>query len=260
MSHDLNELAELAGHAADAVVGALADPDVRSDLGIETKTTTTDMVTVMDRWSEQTIVETILAARPDDGIVGEEGAERESTSGVSWIIDPIDGTTNFIRNLPGFSVSIAAAIDGVTVVGLVHDPIRNERFLAVTGQGATLNGETLKVSQPESLAKSVIATGFSYDPQRRLKQAEQLITVLPNVADIRRFGGAAIDCCSVAAGRLDAYFEIGVQDWDIAAGALLIKEAGGVVADQRDAGGPFIAASPAIFDDLVSLVGQATPS
>ena len=255
MSIDLDELLALANAAADAVVPTLTDPD-RSDLGIDTKSSATDMVTVIDRWSEETIVETLLSARPDDGLLGEEGADKPSQTGVVWVIDPIDGTTNFIRDLPGFSVSIAARVDGVDTVGVVHDPVRDERFVAVLGRGATCNGEPLRVSTPPSLARTVLGTGFNYQPTVRAAQAALMASLLPDVADIRRFGGAAIDCCSVAAGRLDGYFEVGVQDWDIAAGGLLIREAGGTTLDKRDEGGPFVAASPAIFDELVERVGQ----
>jgi len=256
MTESLPDLLAVAHKAADAVGDALIAPDVRDHLGIDTKSSVTDMVTVMDRWCEETIVATILAARPDDGIRGEEGTNRPSTTGVVWVVDPIDGTTNFVRDLPGFSVSIAAELNGDAVVGVVHDPVRNERFAAVRGGGATVNGEPLQVSSPVDLSRSVIATGFSYDPDRRSEQAKKLVSVLPAVADVRRFGGAAIDCCSVAAGRLDAYYERGVQDWDIAAGALIIEEAGGIVEDRRGSEGPFIAASPAIFSDLLHVLGQ----
>ena len=173
-----------------------------------------------------------------------------------WVIDPIDGTTNFIRDLPGFSVSIAARIDGVDAVGVVHDPIRGERFEAVLGGGATCNGEPLRVSAPADFTRAVLATGFNYQPAVRAAQAELLSRLLPDIADIRRFGGAALDCCAVAAGRLDGYFEVGISDWDIAAGGLLIREAGGTTVDRRADGGPFVAAGPAIFDELLDRVGR----
>lgn len=251
---DLGELLDLAIAAADAVVPALAADDARADLGIDTKSSASDMVTVMDTWAEATIVETIRAARPSDGFVGEEGTADPGTSGVVWVIDPIDGTTNFIRDLPGFSVSIAARVDGVESVGVVHDPMRGERFTATLGAGSHCNGERLRVSDPADLSRSVIATGFNYQASVRAEQADVIGRVLPAVADIRRFGGAAIDCCMVAAGRLDAYYEVGVQDWDIAAGRLIVHEAGGLSRDLRP-DRPFVCGSPTIFADLLAVLG-----
>lgn len=253
-SPDLSELLALANAAADAVAPTLADPD-RAELDIDTKSSASDMVTAVDRWSEATIVELLMTARPDDGLLGEEGANKPSTTGVVWVIDPIDGTTNFIRDLQGFSVSIAARIDGVDTVGVVHDPIRTERFEAVLGGGATCNGESIRVSEPADLSRSVLATGFNYQAPVRVAQADLLRDLLPDIADIRRFGGAALDCCAVAAGRLDGYYEVGISDWDVAAGGLLIREAGGLTTDRRAEGGPFVAAGPAIFDELLERVG-----
>ncbi|MEO0494920.1 MAG: inositol monophosphatase family protein [Actinomycetota bacterium] len=254
MSVDTAELLALAAAAADVVGPGLLAPDARNDLGIDTKSSATDMVTAMDRWAEETIVEVLLDARPGDGLLGEEGADKPSETGVVWIIDPIDGTTNFIRDLPGFSVAIAARVDGVDTVGVVHDPVRSERFSAVLGEGAFCNGERLRVSEPVDLARTVLATGFNYRPEVRAEQARLLGELLPDIADIRRFGGAAIDCCSVAAGRLDAYYEVGVHDWDVAAGGLLVREAGGRTLDRRPAG-PFVCGSPTIFEDLITRLG-----
>lgn len=250
----LGDLLALANAAADAVVPTLAEPD-RGDLGIDTKSSVSDMVTAIDRWSEATIVDLLMSARPGDGLLGEEGSNKPSDTGVVWVIDPIDGTTNFIRDLPGFSVSIAARIDGIDSVGVIHDPIRSERFEAVLGGGATCNGDPIGVSSPVDMSRAVLATGFNYQPAVRTAQAELLRGLLPYIADIRRFGGAALDCCAVAMGRLDGYYEIGVSDWDIAAGGLLIREAGGLTADHRSEGGPFIAAGPAIFSTLLKRVG-----
>ena len=256
MSADLAELLALAQAAVDAVAPGLTAPDARGDLGIDTKSSPTDMVTAMDRWAEETIVGVLLDARPDDGLLGEEGADKASDTGVVWIIDPIDGTTNFIRDLPGFSVSIAARINGVDSVGVVHDPIRSERFTAMIGSGAFCNGEALHVSEPVDLARTVLATGFNYQPAVRAEQARLLANLLPDIADIRRFGGAAIDCCSVASGRLDAYYEVGVQEWDTAAGGLLVREAGGRTLDHRP-DGPFVCGSFTIFEELVGRLGLA---
>ena len=191
----------LAQAAVDAVAPGLAAPDARRDLGIDTKSSPTDMVTAMDRWAEETIVGVLLDdSSPDDGLLGEEGADKTSETGVIWVIDPIDGTTNFIRDLPGFSVSIAARVDGVDSVGVVHDLVRSERFTATLGSGAFCNGEAIHVSEPVDLARAVLGTGFNYQPTVRAEQARLIADLLPDIADIRRFGGAAIDCCSVACG------------------------------------------------------------
>ena len=147
MSVDLAALVEIAEHAADTVATALAAPDARAGLDVSTKSSATDLVTARDRWAENTIVEILGRERPGDGILGEEGTERGSRTGVVWVIDPIDGTTNFVRDLPGFSVSIAARLDGVDVVGVIADPVRGDRYRATLGGGAFCNGDALRVSE-----------------------------------------------------------------------------------------------------------------
>ena len=243
VSADLAELLALAQAAVDAVAPGLAAPDARGDLGIDTKSSPTDMVTAMDRWAEETIVGVLLDARPDDGLLGEEGADKTSETGVIWVIDPIDGTTNFIRDLPGFSVSIAARVDGVDSVGVVHDLVRSERFTATLGSGAFCNGEAIHVSEPVDLARAVLGTGFNYQPTVRAEQARLIANLLPDIADIRRFGGLR-STAAASLRRLDAYYEVGVQEWDIAAGGLLVREAGGRTLDHRPDGPSFVAPSP----------------
>ena len=250
-----DQLLDIARQAATHVIGPLQAARADTELAVETKSSGSDLVTAMDRWVEQTLVEFLTAQRPDDGIIGEEGSTRVSRSGVEWVLDPIDGTTNFVRDLPGFSVSIAARQDGHEVAGLVVDPIRNEWFEASADGGARVNGSPLSVSEPKDLSHSLIATGFSYDANQRQAQGELLTHLLPHVADIRRFGGAAIDCCGVAAGRFDAYFETGLQDWDIAAGSLIVRQAGGLTFDFRRSGGPFVAVAPNIADPLLAVLG-----
>ncbi|NNE72318.1 MAG: inositol monophosphatase [Acidimicrobiales bacterium] len=198
---------------------------------VDTKSSKTDMVTEMDRWCEGEVVSRLLDARPDDGILGEEGASVDGTSGVRWIIDPIDGTTNYFYDLPGYSISIAAEIDGVISAGLVIDPIRAETFTATKGGGATRNGRPLSVSKVDDLSIALVGTGFNYQPDVRRDQAETLVHLLPIVRDIRRFGGAALDLCAVACGRLDIYFERGLSAWDVAAGGLIATEAGALLTD-----------------------------
>lgn len=254
---DLAELMSVADEALDQVVPRLADPEVRSNISIDTKSSATDMVTEMDEWSEATIVETIAALRPGDGFLGEEGASRASETGVVWVIDPIDGTTNFLYDIPGFSISIAARVDGVDVVGAVHDPIRDERFRAVQGGGATRNDDPIRVSAKADLATALIATGFSYEADRRRAQAQALTILLPQVRDIRRFGGAALDLCAVACGRVDAYYERGLGTWDFAAGAVIAREAGAIVEDRQPHGGAFVTAAPGIATEFFGLVDSS---
>ena len=256
MSHDLEALRVLADAAIDLVVPRLESPR-QGHYGIHTKSSSTDLVTEFDRWSEATLIEHLSQTRPDDGFIGEEGTDRPSTSGVVWVIDPIDGTTNFVYDLSGFSVSVAARIDGVDVVGVVHDVVRRERFRATLGGGATRNGEPIHASDKADLATELVATGFSYDADRRRAQAGVLATVLPAVRDIRRLGGAAADLCSLACGRVDAYYERGLSQWDLAAGGLIAREAGAVIDDRQPSGGAYAGAAPNLADDFFALVDTA---
>ena len=226
---------------------------------IATKSTVTDMVTEMDQASERLIVDGIVAARPNDGIVGEEGTDRPGTSGVDWIIDPLDGTTNYVYAHPGFAVSIAAARTDAdsgerqVVVGVVVDPVHAETYVAVRGRGATRNGVPIRCSTETDLGRALVGTGFSYDPARRRHQAEVVAHLMPHIRDIRRMGAAAVDLCGVACGRLDASYEQGLEPWDFAAGVLIASEAGAVVGnlDSAQPGRDFaLAATPALFDPL----------
>jgi myo-inositol-1(or 4)-monophosphatase len=218
------------------------------------------MVTEMDRASESLIVAAVLDARPHDGIVGEEGADRAGTSGVQWLVDPIDGTTNYLYAFPGFAVSIAAEINGEVVVGVVHDPLHRDVFSAVRGRGARRNGEPIHASTNRELSSALVGTGFSYDRERRHRQADVLVQVLPLVRDIRRMGAAAVDLCSVACGRLDAYYERGLGPWDLAAGALIAAEAGATVGDLaggRPSGDFVLASAPELFAPLRTILDTA---
>lgn len=227
---------------------------------VATKSTLTDMVTEFDAASERLIVDGIRLARPDDAIVGEEGTDDPGTSGVRWLIDPIDGTTNYLYGLAGYAVSIAAADASGGLVGVVHLPATDETFVGVRGQGATCNGEPITCSTTDRLDHALIATGFSYVPERRTAQAKRLTAMIAHVRDVRRFGAAAADLCYVAAGRLDVYFEEHLNPWDIAAGEVIAREAGCRTGDF--AGGSarheqFLAANPALFDDVVALIAAA---
>jgi myo-inositol-1(or 4)-monophosphatase len=196
-----------------------------------TKTSSTDVVTEFDRASEALIVGAIRDARPHDALVGEEGTRTAGTSGIHWLIDPIDGTTNFLYGLPGYAVSIAACTDdgsevGQAEVGVVYIPSGDELFTAVRGRGAQLGHRPIRCSDTADLSLALVATGFNYRPERRGPQARRVAALLPVVRDIRRLGAAAPDLCYVAAGRMDAYFEEFLGPWDLAAGELIAREAG----------------------------------
>jgi myo-inositol-1(or 4)-monophosphatase len=228
-----------------------------SRIRVGTKSTATDMVTEVDREVERLLVDGILAARPDDGILGEEGADVVGTSGYRWIVDPIDGTTNYLYGHPGFAVSIACERDGEVVVGVVNDPLHGELYSAVRGGGATRNGEPVRCSGETDIAHALVATGFGYDPARRREQGAVVARILGDIRDIRRMGAAAVDLCSVASGRVDAYFERGLNAWDLAAGALIAAEAGAVI--EAIEGGParpgsVLAAPPQLLDPLRALL------
>lgn len=245
----LADLAERAGrHAATALREAIG-----ATVAISTKSSPTDLVTATDRATEAAIITDLLDARPDDGILAEESGRHAGSSGVTWIIDPIDGTTNFVYGLAGFNISIAAAVGDDVVAAVVIDPVRDETFRAVLGHGATCNGEPLHPADPPDLARSLVGTGFSYLPERRRDQALVVASVIDEIRDIRRLGAAALDLCYVAAGRLDGYFESGLKPWDLAAGSLVVTEVGRRISglhDERPDGRMVVAAARSIHDDL----------
>jgi myo-inositol-1(or 4)-monophosphatase len=244
-------LAREAGALARGMHAELEDP--------ETKTTPTDVVTAADQASERHLVEGILAARPDDGILGEEGADRPGTSGVRWVVDPVDGTVNYLYGLPQWAVSIGVEVDGTTEVGVVYDGGKDELFTAVRGRGAELDGRPLRVNPVSELSQALVATGFGYDARRRAAQGRLLPTVLPAVRDLRRVGAGALDLCWVGAGRLDAYYEQGMSPWDWTAGALVAREAGAVVGGLRgreESPDMVVAAAPGVFEQLHDLLAS----
>lgn len=226
---------------------------------VSTKSSPTDMVTEVDRAAEHSVVTVLAHHRPNDAILAEEGTSRPGTSGVRWVIDPLDGTTNFLFGIPAYAVSVAAEVNGRAVVGVVIDPSRNETWRAARGRGATLNGRVLQLPRdPPSLATSLVATGFSYLPARRAYQASIVSHVLPRVRDIRRFGAAALDLCWVAAGRVNAFYELGLQPWDLAAGVLIAEEAGAQAAVLAD--GTHVVATPGLLEPLRLLIEEAMPA
>lgn len=229
--------AVLAAHTAVWAAGAL----IRSRFGgrqdVRTKSSSVDLVTAVDRAAEDLIVAILLAQTPGYGVLAEESGTREGKRGARWIIDPLDGTTNFAHGIPHFAVSIALEVSGTVQLGLVHDPIRGETFSATSAGGARLNGAAIGVSSEGALSEALLATGFG--PDRRDRPEYYLGPfgrILPRCQCIRRCGSAALDLCYVAAGRLDGFWEANLRPWDTAAGRLIVEEAGGVVSSF--AGGP----------------------
>lgn len=225
-----------------------------------TKSTPTDMVTEFDGAAERLIVEAIRTARPDDAIVGEEGADQTGTSGYEWHVDPIDGTTNFVYDLPTWTCSVGVRRGGVSVAGAVYVPMLGEMYAAAAGHGATLDGEPITASPLTDASLALVAVGFAYSPDVRIAQARMLREVIGSVRDVRRLGAASYDLCLVAAGRVDAYYEVGLNSWDVAAGEVICREAGAVTSDWS--GGPLrpaqlLAAAPGVHADLVRLLTSA---
>ncbi|HET6951064.1 MAG TPA: inositol monophosphatase family protein [Acidimicrobiales bacterium] len=245
-------LVALATEVAARAVALLRDGLGRARTAVRTKSTATDMVSEMDHASERLIVSALLDARPGDGIVAEEGSDVVGTSGVRWVVDPLDGTTNYLYDLPGWNVSIAAEDAGGVLAGVVADGVHREVFTATRGGGAFRDGAPIMCTGATDLARALVGTGFGYDAARRRAQGEVLAGVLPRVRDIRRSGAAAIDLCWVASGRLDGYFERGLAWWDLAAGGLIATEAGAVVSSLD--GGPMVAGSV-----LAAAPGLAVP-
>ncbi|MFN2488143.1 MAG: inositol monophosphatase family protein [Actinomycetota bacterium] len=254
---DLEPLLALSESAARRAAELLLERWCRSPQGVDTKSSPTDLVSDADRDSERLLIDVIHRERPDDGVVAEETGARSSRSGLSWILDPLDGTVNYLFRIPVWAISIAVADDRQTLVGVVYDPNRDELFSATRGGGATINGAPMHVSDVDDIATALIGTGFAYDSRARQVQAETLQRVLPRVRDIRRAGSAALDLASVACGRLDGLYEAPMERWDRAAGALLVEEAGGVVSELE---GPLqlssgvVAAGASLHDRLRALV------
>jgi myo-inositol-1(or 4)-monophosphatase len=255
--------AELGRFAVELARGAgqVVRQGAEAAIATTSKSTSTDLVTDVDRASERWLVEQIGARRPHDAILGEEGGERPGTSGVRWLLDPIDGTVNFVLRLPAYAVSVAAEVDGTVVAGAVCNPLTDEIFHGTRGGGAWLGDLRLHGPRNVPLERAVVGTGFGYDRARRERQGQVAAQLLPLVADLRRIGSAALDLCAVAAGRLDAYFEAGLNPWDYAAGALVAVEAGCSVSGLRGrapndvcvaAAGPDLASE---FYDLLERLG-----
>jgi len=280
---DAETLLRLAVGAASEAGALLASwrGDIRPEV-IDTKSSPTDVVTEMDRRSEALITERIREARPGDTVLGEEGGQTAgatvpegtgagdrgaAASGrVRWVVDPLDGTVNYLYGLPDWAVSIAAEVDGSVVAGVVEVPRFGETFTAVAGQGAWLHrGDTaiaLRCNLPVTLGQALVGTGFGYDSGRRQVQGEIIAKLLPRVRDIRRGGSAAVDLCSVAAGRMDAFFERGLNYWDYAAGGLIAREAGAMVGGlggQPESTSMAVAAGPELYRQLDTFLSRLNP-
>ncbi len=265
MSHpayDLDELADLAVDAARAAAELVRDRATRGITVAATKSSDIDVVTEADRASEELIRAIIGRARPDDGFLGEEGDDVAGTSGVRWVVDPIDGTVNFLYGLPQYAVSIAAEVAGEMVTGIVLDVPAGTEYVARPGPDglvALRNGRPITVRAPTPLGHRLIGTGFGYEPRRREIQGVAVARLLPRVRDIRRLGSCALDLCLVAEGRLDGYVEEGVHLWDHAAGGLIARAAGARTEELAGAGGGtlLLCAPGHGFDELRAAVLEA---
>lgn len=264
---DLREIYHLALGAAEEA-GRIHQERLNFPRTIEVKSSPADAVTEVDRACEELIVSRIVAARPDDSIIGEEGADRVGGSGVKWYIDPLDGTVNYVYRRHDFSVSIGVEVDGVPSVGVVYDSSAGEMFSAIRGQGAWLNGEPIRVSPVTELGMALTGSGFGYSRDYRVFQGKVFGRVIGHVRDLRRGGSAALELCGVACGRLEAFFEQGINHWDAMAGVVIIREAGGIaerieppeVPTRADGGGHVVVAAGTreVYDALRALVIRAS--
>ncbi len=227
---------------------------------VGTKSSPTDLISEVDREAEKLIVQAIRRARPDDAIVAEEGSEHQGASGLRWLVDPLDGTVNFVYGYPGFTVSIGIEIDGRPAIGVVHDSFHDHVYAGIMGRGSERDGLSLQVNTDRSLPEALVATGFSYSSEHRRQQGQWLAALLPRVRDIRRSGSAALDLCLLAAGRVDAYWEAGIRAWDVTGGAVIAAAAGAQVVTFRPKTGPtplVVAAHSALARTLIDLLCEA---
>ena len=256
------QLAELVALAADLARGAgqVHRQGLESTLRVEIKSSPTDLVSEVDRESERLIVERLSAVRPDDAILAEEGTLIEGTSGVRWVIDPLDGTTNYLYGYPAFAASVAVEIDGKLEIGAVYDSSAGRCYEALNGFGAFCDDRPIHAREQPDLERSLVATGFSYDAKQRERQGSVVAVVLGRVSDIRRSGAAALDLCHIAAGHLDAYWELDNAPWDYAAGSVIAHEAGAEVVFPRAAHGcgpSIVAANSSLMPSFLDLLQEA---
>ena len=234
-----------------------------SKFELDQKSGVFDFATQMDHESEKLIVAEILSSRPDDGLVGEEGTNRPSKTGITWVIDPIDGTVNYLYDIPGWCISIGIKDESGPLAGVVYSPATNSLWKADRGGGAFLNDSPISCNEPVALNRALVGSGFAYDIEKRKIQAALISRLLPEIRDLRRLGACAVDICHVASGSLDAYFEAGVNEWDYAAAGLIATEAGAMISiDQGIWNGEknmVIVAGPALHPVLSAQIraGQA---
>lgn len=226
------------------------------NIDIRTKSNVNDVVTNVDKESEAFIVREIEAAFPDHSILGEESGEHAGTSGYQWLVDPLDGTTNYSQGLPVFAVSIGLQYNGETVLGVVYAPYLDELYTAVRGKGAFMDGKKIRVSGKNDLEHSVLGTGFPYDKDVNPdNNTANLAAILPHLRGLRRMGAASYDLCCTAAGWLDGYWEMGLNPWDICAGALIVEEAGGCIRSfRRNRGISIIAGNAGIVEKIGGII------
>ena len=252
----LEELRVLAIEAARAAAAVHASRNA-GGLEVSSKSDSADLVTRIDREAEAALVRLISSSRPNDAIVSEEGTDRAGTSGVTWILDPLDGTTNLVHGYPHHAVAVGVLIGNVRKLGVVLDSANDRLNVGAVGQGASRDGKALAASSRRELKAALVGTGFLPSDRVRLLQAEVLKAVLPRVRDIRRSGSAALDLCAVAEGWLDAYYEFGIGRWDLTAGAAIAEAAGATVVE-LDPGilpGPLvIAGNERIVEDLAEVI------
>ncbi len=260
-THESRDLLGVAVTVARRAADLVREQRAEGISGLGTKSTITDLVTAADRAAERLIVDLLRGLRPADQFLGEESGSHTATdrppTGVRWLVDPIDGTVNYVYGLPQYAVSIAAEEDGQAVAGVVRNAVSGEEWTAIRGGGAWRDGRRLVGSGATDLARALVATGFAYDAGRRARQAGVVARLLPVVRDIRRLGAASLDLCYAAEGRVDAYYEQGLAPWDNAAGGLIAAEAGLLVTGLRGrAPGPamVLAAPPALHPVLHDLL------
>jgi myo-inositol-1(or 4)-monophosphatase len=267
---ELEDLAISAAHAAGRFIVA----ERPRGLGVlETKSSITDIVTLMDQRSEELLRAHLLSARPDDAILGEEDGASQGTSGITWVIDPIDGTVNYLYEIPAYCVSVAAVIGDAStpgqwqpVAGAICNPLTMQIYHARVLGGAFVRQDghdtAIRVNPVEELVQSLVATGFGYRAEVRARQGEVLATILPEIRDIRRAGSAALDLCAVACGTVDAYYESGLNPWDLAAGWVIAAEAGALVSGLNNMApgeAAVVAAGPGIHGSLLSKLEALAP-
>jgi myo-inositol-1(or 4)-monophosphatase len=227
---------------------------------VRIKSTPSDFVSDVDQRAERAVVDMLAAARPHDAVLAEEGEAHAGGSGVRWIIDPLDGTTNYLHGYPAYCVSIAAEVDGAVAVGVVGESSSGTLYSAVRGAGAWRDGEPIAARPEGVLARAIVGTGFSYDAHQRRRQAEALVRIVERVGDVRRSGSAALDLCLLAGGQIDAYFELDLAPWDYSAGRLIAQEAGATVLAlpaSHGRGPAIVGAHPALFGQFVALLREA---